>query len=365
MNKCCFDSLPHRNDLNLAVNFQKIKDLGFPYQKSTVGATGKTFLPKDHSLCYVVKWQKKLFCECEHTCTKFYKKVFAHLSVPKTFHETDRKTREVALNFFQKYSGCASLEKSDYPLFMEYLTGNNLVQFGVNKNLVFFLEKSIETLFYSFGEIAGYDLLVGNSDRFFPAKFIGNIDTDFKVNGGNIMIEVNFDHSLKNIHIIDNAPKFSEFFTMSERTGKSDNEPIFDIFSDNVGSLLETDESSEVEEFDYRADRERDFQYYIQGTDEEIKKMAEQIYIGIKNEIRSSLENPEENDLFFKKNENLIKAKLYEGLIKARQNMGESSVSGIFDEIMKSDIKEEGTMIFINFVKENLLYASKLMNNEK
>ena len=164
--------------------------IAFPFQRSAKGGSGLTYLSKDPYFQWVIKWQSKLQGESEHLCTAFYQRVFEHYSVPHTMLVTDQKIRDTLCTFFEKND--VHVAEIHFPLFMQFLKGNNLERFCGNGNLFHLKPADLRSLFTAFGSVAGYDLVIGNSDRFFPRDFRGILDPAHTINSGNIMVSGKF-----------------------------------------------------------------------------------------------------------------------------------------------------------------------------
>jgi len=330
----------------------------------------------DHSLMRVqIKWQNKLQGECEHLCTAFYQRVFEHYSVPHTMLVTDQKIRDTLCSFFAKNG--VHVANIHYPLFMQFLKGNNLERFCGNGNLFHLRPTDLRSLFTAFGSVAGYDLVIGNSDRFFPRDFRGTIEPTHTVNSGNIMVQVNSDHTLKFVHLIDNAPHFDYFFGYEERKAPElpEEEFLEGSFAMFDTKFTSADESSasNADEVVFPSGRElrelrtADFRFYIHASREELMQIVMQIRIGIENDL-SKLENGKYADAvsgLFHSSETseVITEGLLEGLIHARGSMSRETLSPVIAELEEVHWEERTTLILLDFIKTNINYVQQLNLN--
>lgn len=270
--------------------FIKRKHIEFPFQRSSNGVSGLTFLPLDLEFRWVVKWQNQIQGEVEYLCTELFRRSFPHASVPRTELAVDPRFIDPLRDFFGKKESVASIHK---PLFMQYLNGSNLAKLSQFER---FFKLSGEQLFQlgrNFGEIAGYDFLIANSDRFLPKHFRGKINKYYCVNSGNILVEMDKD-VLVRVHFIDNAPLFDEFYTSTE-AHVSYSEGTSAAFEGGFSIFGNSDSEEEVsqkpsspiskEETHERTAYHEDFLYFISAKENDFERMAQQMYIGIINDI--------------------------------------------------------------------------------
>ncbi|MCB1109807.1 MAG: hypothetical protein KDK64_02410 [Chlamydiia bacterium] len=354
--------------------FMQKPHLNFPFKRSDKGGTGLTYLPLHPLFKWVIKWQNQLGGECEYISTLFYKRVFEHYSVPESAYITDQKIRDTLATVFIKNNG--NVASVHYPLFLEYLKGNNLSAFCANGNLFKLNVEDLFKLFTAFGEVAGYDLAIGNSDRFFPMNFQGVIHSDFKMNSGNIMIEIDESGKLVNVHLIDNAPHFLHFFGYEERNPpkSEDEEDHLDggFLWDNDSSASETAEgpSQPPKESsssplpsgaEKREERTRDFHYFAQSGEANLALMAEQILIGIQNALTSDCEAQKAPlTVFFEEHRSHLLQGLISGLQRSQISMCSPEKEAIVDELIALPPAEETTLALLIFIKENLKFVQKL-----
>jgi len=347
----------------------------FPFQRSSAGSTGVTFLPLDWDFKWVVKWQNPSLTEVECLCTEFYRRAFVHLSIPQAIcvlpDELKKKMREVfkAQNISDAY----------IPMLLEYKNGSTLNKLFEFAHILKLSPEERTKLFIHIGEIAGYDFLIANFDRLAPAGFKGTIDKRHSVNGGNLMVEFVIpsnsatwegNGSVSTVHVIDNAPQPILFFAPEERR-------IEDL-SDNLDmrgfALFEEDdyeehsmevESQGVVDSDQgillREQRFQDFQNFMQSDPQGISLLASQIYIGIKNEwIRISrdktldlpnfIEDPTEKEV--------MERSLEEGLWKARNNLKELPLQQVLEELeAENNATTKAAEIVFDFIKKNLAFT--------
>ena len=164
----------------------KSKNNDFPFQRSSSGSSGFTFLPKNIQFPWVVKWQNPIQAEIEYICTEFFRRSFTHLSVPKIIYKISNSEKNEMLNYFRNQG----ISSQHIPILIEYKTGNNLKQVFQNKNMNFESIHEMSQFFYNFGEISGYDYLIANCDRFIPNELSEELKNEFSVNGGNILVEI-------------------------------------------------------------------------------------------------------------------------------------------------------------------------------
>ena len=117
--------------------------------------------------------------------------------------------------------------------------------------------------------------------------FRGTLDPTHTVNSGNIMVQVNPDHTLKFVHLIDNAPHFDYFFGYEERKTPALPEDeflggMFDMFETKSASTDEPSTSSADEVVlpsgeEIRESRTADFRFYIHALRDELMQMMLQI----------------------------------------------------------------------------------------
>ena len=345
----------------------------FPFQRSAKGGSGLTYLSKDPYFQWVIKWQNKLQGESEHLCTLFYQRVFEHYSVPHTMLVTDQRIRDTLCGFFAKNN--IHVADVQFPLFMQFLKGNNLEQFCGNGNLFNLSPGDLEVLFTAFGSVAGYDLMIGNSDRFFPRDFRGIRDSTHVVNSGNIMIQIHSNYTLKSVHLIDNAPHFDYFFGYEER--KPPVRPK-DEYMEGALNMFETESTSEddsrtssADELDLpsgdamRKARSEDFKYYIHASHAELMQMVWQIRTGIKNDLSKQAEHVDAvSELFHsKKSSEAIRKGLLKGLLDARVSMHSRTISPIIAELKEMHWEERTTLILLDFIETNINYVQQLNLN--
>ena len=360
---------------NQILDYTRETHVAFPFQRSAKGGSGLTYLSKDPYFQWVIKWQSKLQGECEHLCTAFYQRVFEHYSVPHTMLVTDQSIRDALSTFFSKNG--VQVANIHYPLFMQFLKGNNLERFCGNGNLFHLGPADLCALFTAFGSVAGYDLIIGNSDRFFPRDFRGTVDPKHTVNSGNIMVQVDSDHILKFVHLIDNAPHFDYFFGYEERKAPELSEEeflegSFTMFDTKSASADESSSSSADEVVlpsgrELRKLRTADFRFYIHASSEELMQIVMQIRIGIENDL-SKLEDGKYTDAvsgLFNSSETskVITEGLLEGLIHARGSMGRETLSPVIAELEQMHWEERTTLILLDFIKTNINYVQQLNSN--
>ena len=221
--------------------------------------------------------------------------------------------------------------------------------------------------------------MIGNSDRFLPEGFRGEIDPKHKVNGGNIMIELVLPTTaeafekppmIKSVHVIDNAPDFHKFFSYDERRVEVEEESPemdggFALFLEEGESIPEEEKGPEndfsplVRGETLRAERHSDFAHYIQGKNDNLT--AHQIMIGIQNEAKSvEGVNGDEVDKFFNNEEisTAMREGLCMGLQKSRLHLVDDSqikmVEGAFGN---PRLLRETSKILFDFININLAFA--------
>jgi len=376
---------PDYLDLGAVETYFSRSPAALPFQRSQAGSTGITFLPIDSKFNWLVKWQNHSLSEVEYICSQFYKRTFTHLSIPQTIYSMPEQLRKKLFDYFQK----EKVLEGHFPILMEYKDGNTLKKFIENGN---FFELSAEDrvkMFASFGEISGYDFMIGNCDRFIPANFRGEINDRFKANTGNFLIELEAPtdsgilvekKSLKTVHFIDNTPHLYSFFELSERSkaplsAKDDDFCLdMDLIFKNGGtegvdtppieaSALPAQERGRLPTGDeLREQRLDDFKYYFNANDKQLKLLTHQIALGIKNELQDTLVNQKGKfDFIFNEMDadgNICENAIFKGLLAARKNiigLNPSIMGSLSGEITSSSSK--ANIIVQKFISRVLTFV--------
>lgn len=241
--------------------------------------------------------------------------------------------------------GDFKVKRSHKPLFVEFLGGRNLQKFAEYGQLFKLTPEQLLHLGQEFGKVAGYDFLIANSDRFVPSHFDGTIKKYFCINSGNILIEMDQD-KIKSVHLIDNAPYFEDFFSNNEIMG-----------------IQDSSDDEDSEETHERAIFHEDFQEFMDGDDSYLKLMAEQIKIGIVNDISEAAEETYkvQYDLFSEDKVKLasLEKGLFLGLKEAQTTLASAPISETVNSLRQKYWTKETSRIMLNFIEVNSLYIKR------
>ncbi len=346
-----------------------------PFQRSSAGSTGVTFLPLDFDFKWVVKWQNPSLTEAEYLCTEFYRRAFIHLSVPQAICVLPEALKKKIQEVFKGQN----ISDAYTPMLLEYKNGstlNKLFEFG---HIYKLSPEKREELYVHIGEIAGYDFLIANFDRLVPANFRGTIDARHSVNGGNLMVELELPSSSEkwgenrlesSIHVIDNAPQPILFFAPEERRIEDLSDEVdiggFAFFEeDGFEEPLMEIESQEIADSEQgtrlREQRYQDFQNFMQADHEETLLLARQIRIGITNEwnriladknlaLSNLMEDPQEQEAMVRS--------LEKGLWLAKNNLKELPLQRVLEELeTENNTTTKAAKIVFDFIKKNLAFT--------
>ncbi|MBF5059806.1 hypothetical protein [Candidatus Neptunochlamydia vexilliferae] len=330
----------------------------FPFQKSASGGSGQTFLPLSRTIPWVIKWQPIYQAECEVLCSKFYKRTFTHLSVPQVEFVSEETLKKLQQFFSQRPS--TNIPKDYHPILIEYKVGQNLKKACETNNIFSLSSKAWLTLFENLGEIAGYDLLIGNCDRFIPENIHSTKQAISRVNSGNILIEWNNDKALKTVHLIDNAPHFSSFFDVKEKRSRSSSSSSIgasNLFNNSQDSSNESsqDQSPVQNQIVLSGEQKRknrlaDLKYFTSAPKEGIQKIAKLIYKDIASEFTQQISQPDK----------LINS-LEKGLTKAQLKMKKTKFMDELEAVKKekSDWSPQATLL-LNFMEEAINHLQEI-----
>lgn len=385
-------AIPNTNQRNIQKEIEDISkyfhDLDsseFPFQKSSSGCTGVTFLPCAPDFKWVIKWQKPSLCEAEHLSTEFFRRSFKHLSIPKTILFLPPSLNKKITSIFQRER--ISIAEGYLPLLIEYKDGNTLkkhFEFSHFNKLPF---PARTKLFAAFGEVSGYDFLIANFDRFLKANFRQEIDLKHSVNGGNIIIELapsphseqSMKASLSNIvHVIDTSPYAPTFFSSNEiklETNSGDFEPnCRGIWDDEDPMEIDTSVAQNepssylISGQSLREQRSAEFEQFMQSNVQEINILAEQIFIGIVNQIKEAVGNDRSIlDLFEDSDQKIIlQNALAGGLLSSRAHLKSLPMQAVLSELWE-EIKPqtEAARITHEFIQKNLTFISTSLVQEE
>lgn len=409
--------------------FEKLQKPKHVFMRSFYGATGITFLSSDWHFPWVIKWQGRMEAEAEYVCTELFRRTFPHLSIPKCFLENEALTRQVNQYAHRMKLQGVVFGGSQIPLIMQFKEGANLKdaceiafqqyqrqQFEANAvpnstattHAASFLSATIgeqvEAVCVLFGEIAGYDFLFGNTDRFLPDN-ISQFDlaTHYhKANGGNVMLELEENgSSLKMCHLIDLAPCFGSFFSLAEKkaakfekaNGKKDEQGEDDEAETqaseaflNEFSLFGQEEEEAKEEAEAKEEKKEEqkeknksggielrkrmedaFVFFIESSVAQLQIIAKIIAVGIKNECKEVIKKKDARmeghdqaiEHLYSIFEERIERSILKGLTTAKISILEQN-----DKLMSvlSHIEQERdyistTQTLFVFIRDNLQYA--------
>jgi hypothetical protein len=265
------------------------------------------------------------------------------------------------------------------PLFVEYVNGSNLKFMCQNifERQCHIDPSDIDKISIIFGEIAGLDFLIGNTDRFIPNDIANfNLTTSYnKTNGGNCMIEIDLDRSdqnqendivyIKTCHLIDNAPYFASFFSLAESKAMI---PRDDEDNEDEYHGDEIKHSSSGEEM--RQKMFNSFKFFFNATQEQLEFIASIITLGLKNELISVLTNrtmidENKNDLIeqskYKQYAEQIQQGIVQGLKLTKDKFRDPGVViTILDEIENERNYIKTTHIVLDFIRKNLEYVQSV-----
>ncbi len=380
----------------------KIRSSENVYKRSFFGATACTFLPLDADFPWVLKWQGRFEAEAEYVCTEFLRKSFCHLSIPIILFDLENVTQRLSRYKIQMKLEGVVLSKH-IPILVEYKEGSNLK--FMCKNFLesdgFISPEEISKICILFGEIAGYDFLIGNTDRLIPNDIHNHsIKTYHKANGGNLQIELNLAFTpdknnsfrLLKCHLIDNAPCFGSFFSLTEKkqeSPKDTEEDIYNLYSEEGNGSNENaglnnynykGEIPEEENYEKREEPEEDaegkklrekmlnsFIYFFNSSTKELNFIASIIAQGLINECKFVLTNQSANnenkndeiEYLYKKYDKLIIEGIELGLEKAKKNIKNPDLLTIIEGIKQENNYIKTTKIYLNFIETNLKIAQK------
>lgn len=263
---------------------------------------------------------------------------------------------------------------SQHLLYMEFKRGRNLTNFLKQGDFFKLSESGLSSLFKLFGEVAGYDLIIANCDRFLPANFRGDIQKNHIINTGNIMIEVkSLDLKDIEVHVIDNAPHFVSFF-ISQETAKAKDSSSGDynlcFFS---GGSVESSSSNDDDNGNFpqvalsvnpRPERSKDFKYFIEGDEKVLELMAEQVIVGFENETSKLFKDTQQEEAlkFFKDQSMRMRMKVgfVEGLQDAQKKIKAIKIDKIMKQVFDSRIYTHKT---VEVLKEFIVSNFELVRN--
>lgn len=350
------------NEVNIYLDGlpKKIPDDQFPFIKSSLGSTGITFLPKDFNFKWVVKWQNPALTETEFTCTQFYKRAFTDLSVPEAIYPLP----EALVKKFQVLFKAKSISDQYVPMLLEFKRGNNLNKLFENRLIFQLPDNELESLFTTFGMIAGFDSLIANYDRFLPHGYRGKVDQTHSANGGNVMVEFcvpesfnSAQASLKSVYVIDISPHSLLFFDPKERKVEEiEAEGIGDLggmFGEEEEVSVITTERVSIGE-SLRKDRAEDFRYFMSISPDRMQDLAQQVAIGIRNEWADKYPNRiSEVDQLSSKS--AISEGLEKGLLFAQSKITKARIGTVLDRLKhEGPFVTKSPQIVLEFVEENL-----------
>jgi len=358
------------------------------YKRSFYGATACTFLSSDPMFPLVQKWQHLSQAQIEYVCTLFFRRAFPGLSVPEIWFQrsplTDLNHNKInQMQRFKKYKASMGLDNvlisEHVPIFEQQVRGSNFKFMCLNifesGRSIPCIEDQISKLCRILGEVAGYDFLIGNTDRLIPDQIQGYVDDHdkfHKANGGNLIIQLDDKMQMAQCHLIDNAPFFSSFFSLGEKKRmryKYSQDQDDDLDQDQSQSL---DESQDQVGQDMRKRMCESFAFFINSSPKELESIARIIALGLRNECKAVLAqsygktNQTDGliDSLHQQHEPGIVQNLVHGLERAKINLMNQSQSfiNILDEISGDPLIEiETTRIFVDFVKMNLNHCSELV----
>lgn len=371
--------------------FDELKKIRLPenvYKRSFFGATACTFLPLDPYFPWVQKWEGRFEGEAEYVCSQFFLRSFPHLSIPRTYMDIEDITQRLF-----KYTTRMKLEgivlSKQIPLLIEYKDGSNLKFMCQNifESKGFIPVDEISKICSIFGEIAGYDFLIGNTDRLIPDNISNHsIDTYHKANGGNILIELDLANPhyqvkqygskesdqidnlfrLLKCHVIDNAPCFGSFFSLREKKGVMPEDNDEDDYIFNTEQAYET-EPLEIDSIGEELRRKMydSFKFLINSSSKELEFIAKVIALGLKNECKAVLttqtslkENKnDEIELLYQQYEKQIIQGIMQGLVCSKEKIRDPHLLTILEEIEQERNYIKTTYIVIDFIKCNLKLA--------
>jgi hypothetical protein len=170
------------------------------YKRSFYGATACTFLSSDPMFPLVQKWQHLFQAQIEYVCTLFFKKAFPGLSVPEIWFQrsplVDLNHNKInQMQRFKKYKAWMGLDNvlisEHVPIFEQQFPGSNFKFMCLNifesGKRIPCAENQIQRLCQILGEVAGYDFLIGNTDRLIPdqiQEYVIDQNKFHKANGG-------------------------------------------------------------------------------------------------------------------------------------------------------------------------------------
>lgn len=331
------------------------------FQRSTWGATAATFLPIA-SFPWVMKWESRLEAEAEYVCTQLFSRAFTSLSVPMTFLDveaiTSRETRYVKS---RKVEGVAL--GSQIPLVVEFLDGSNFKEVckRLGPVLPALSDEEIGKVCAVFGEIAGYDYLIGNTDRLIPVELS---NPNHKANGGNLQLELDENSHFLSCHVIDNAPFFNAFYSLRE---KKQSRPVEDddcTVSFLFGGADEEEEAEATAEAtgptgeELRGKLAEGFNFFIEEKDSSL--IASVIAQGLKRECQHMLpDKAEDIARAFEGYRTRIEEGILQGLAVARNKLKEPACMKVLQQIAQERDFLPTTALLLDFIRNNLLAAQR------
>lgn len=351
----------------------------FPFQKSSAGSTGATFLPVDYNFRWVVKWQNRALTESEHLSTTFYRKAFQHLSVPTTLYPAPEELMTKVVKIFQSQKN-VNIADTHVPMFMQYRDGSTLNKLIEKDHILKLPDNELKKLFRMLGEIAAYDYLIANFDRFLPSDFDGTINHKHSANGGNILVELEDIRPIaktaefKTVQVIDNAPLPTGFFTLEEQKEPANEEDQafnlegLGLFDETEPQEIETISSNPASAVDGQKLRDGHHEKFVRFRDSEekdLKILAKQIRIGIINQWNDVLaQKGIQKHPFLEdpKLPSLMEESIFEGLKNAREKMVSINIHETISNLEKMEITTTAGKIVLDFIRKNLMCIENKIN---
>jgi hypothetical protein len=323
---------------------QENKNAPIPFQRTELGSSGTTFIPKGTKFPYVVKFQSRIQSQTEYLANKLYKYLvgilpkdfYSHFEVPETNLATEDVNKVSRL-----FKNLTPVQiPSESALIIDYKKGDTLCNVERSHTLFSLSEEDLKKIFFSIGQISGLDFFTGNCDRFIPKKFRGVINPLFRINNGNILIELSKEgqNTLKKITLIDNGPGLTDFFDFDERKGEEieddTNNRIYSLFEDEREPVLEQTipEKSQNQLMtgeQTRMERQADLKYFLDAEDDRLWAIAKQIYFGVLKSIKEDGTKGDIRDLFAEDSSLIDEIK--KGLDLTKKQLRCANISHIID----------------------------------
>ncbi|MFZ4673686.1 MAG: hypothetical protein ACOYL1_05025 [Chlamydiia bacterium] len=360
--------------LDLKTFSQENKNAPIPFTRTELGSSGATFIPKDTKIPYVVKFQSKIQSETEYLANKFYRKlvkILRNFEVPKTKLATKNVSK-----FSSLFKKLTTLEiPSESTLIIDYKEGATLYNVERSHTLFSLSDEDLRKIFFSIGQISGLDFYTGNCDRFIPKKFRGVINPLFRINNGNILIELSTEgqNTLKKITLIDNGPGLTDFFDFDERKGEEieddNNNGIYSLFEDEREPVLEktipeTSQNQLMTGEQTRMERQADLEYFLHADDARLYAIAKQIYFGVLKSIEEDDKIATTEDIreVFAEDSSLID-EIRKGLDLTKKELRCVNVSEILDKLFSKAKNFHPTpKKYLHFLNANLNLTREVKN---